>query len=153
MHRRFFLTTLAALAPLPALAEHGWERYDQAAPVYLVGEVTSIIWADPHPHLELAHRPARLPVDLHLRVPPQKEPVDVAALLRNAAVPVIGGEIWRVELPTLARLALWNVPRPKIKQVISVLGYPGPQLKDTKTVVAEILFIDGKAYPMRSGPA
>ncbi len=75
------------------------------------------------------------------------------ALLQKAVTPTDGGEHWRVELPSLARLSKWNVPRPKIKQVIGVIGYLGPQLKGTPTIRLEILFIDGKPYPMRSDPA
>lgn len=156
MQRRSFFTALATLSPVPlALAEHGWETYDLAKPLYLEGEVTTIIWADPHSHLELLHRSGvTVPADLLQRpIPKQRENVDTAALLRNARVPPAGREIWRVELPSLALLSKWDVRRPKIQQVIGVVGYPGPQLLDTPTVRAEILFIGGKAYPMRSDPA
>lgn len=125
-------------------------------PLYLEGEVTTIIWADPHAHLELLHRPSSSGVPPHIRqlsVPKQKENVDVKTLLQKAVSPAEGNEHWRVELPSLARLSKWNVPRPKIQQVIGVIGYLGPQLKGTPTIQIEILFIDGNPYPMRSDPA
>lgn len=156
MNRRSLLAALASLPAASALAEHGWEPYEMVRPFFLEGRVTTIIWADPHAYLELLHQPRRsgIPADLRARaVPKQKEKVDVAALLDRAVVPAQSGEIWRVELPSLARLSKWGLPRPKIKQVISVIGYIGPQLQDTKTVRAEILFMDAKAYPLRSDPA
>lgn len=125
-------------------------------PLYLEGRVIKIIWADPHAHMEMLHQPssAVVPADLRRRpVPRQKENVDVGALLEKAAVPAVSGEIWRVELPSLARLSKWDVPRPKIKQLVSLIGYLGPQLLDTKTIRAEVFFVDGKAYPLRSDPA
>lgn len=156
MNRRSLLAALTSFSVAPVLAEHGWEPFEGVRPLYLEGRVTTIIWADPHSHLELLHQPRSLtvPADLRQRpAPGQKENVDVAALLQKAAVPAVSGEIWRVELPSLVRLSEWDVPRPKIKQVVSLLGYLGPQLLDTKTIRAEVFFVDGKAYPMRSGPA
>lgn len=155
MNRRSLLAALASFPTASALAEHGWESYDTVRPLYLEGPVTTIIWADPHAHLEMLHRPssAVVPADLRRRpVPRQKENVDVGALLEIAAAPAVSG-VWRVELPSLARLSKWDVPRPKIKQVVSLLGYLGPQLLDTKTIRAEVFFVDGKAYPLRSDPA
>ena len=61
--------------------------------------------------------------------------------------------LWYVSLPTLARLSVWGVPRPHIKQVIGLVGYPGPPVTGTPAVKAEILFIGRRAYPMRSDPA
>lgn len=116
----------------------------------------TIIWADPHTHLELLHQPRGLSVPADLRrlpVPKQKENVDIGALIQKAVVPSVSGEIWRVELPSLARISKWKVPRPKIKQVVGLIGYLGPQLLDTKTVRVEVLFVNGEAYPMRSDPA
>jgi hypothetical protein len=80
MDRRTFLATMSTLLPpAAARAHHGWEPYDWMRPLYVEGEVTVVTWADPHPHLELLHRPgAILPRSLQARsLPPQKEPVDL----------------------------------------------------------------------------
>ena len=77
----------------------------------------------------------------------------MATLLSKAVVATRSGEVWRVELPTLARLSAWKMPRPKIEQVLGVIGFPGPALAGTPTVRAEFLFIEGRAFPMRSDPA
>lgn len=146
---------LPGLAAGRGWAHHAWEPYDSAAPLYLEGPVLNIIWADPHPHLEIAHRPGTaLPRDFaRRRIPPQQEPVDVEALLRKATVPVGEDRIWQVQLPSLARLSAWGVQRPKIDDVIGVLGLRGPPVTNSPTVRAEILFIGDRAYPMRSDPA
>lgn len=54
---------------------------------------------------------------------------------------------------SLARVSAWNLRRPKIKQVIGVIGFAGPPVTGTPTLRAEILFIGDRAYPMRSDPA
>lgn len=59
---------------------------------------------------------------------------------------------WRIELPTLARLSKWDLPRPKIDPLIGVVGHPGPPVTGTPTLQAEVLFIGGRAYPLRSVP-
>ena len=154
IHRRAFLLALGT-APLSVRAEHAWQPTPGAAPLYLEGAVTTIIWADPHPHLELAHRAEmRIPADLLQRtIPRQRDTVDIGALLSRVVVPPRGGEIWRVDLPTLARISAWNMPRPKIGDVIGVVGLPGPPMADTPTVRAEIIFLARRAFPMRSDPA
>lgn len=154
--RRKFVFAAATLPTARAYAGHGWEPYDLARPLYLEGEVTSIIWADPHPHLELLHRAGQpLPAGFtSRRIPSQRERVDTARILSATVVaPASAGRFWRVELPTLARLSVWDVRRPRIKDVIGVVGYPGPLVTGTPTLRAEILFIGDKAYPMRSDPA
>ncbi|WP_119154655.1 DUF6152 family protein [Caldimonas tepidiphila] len=155
MHRRSVLAAVAALCSSRAWAEHGWEAYDTTRPLYLEGEVATLLWSDPHAYLELAPDPgARVPADLRQRlVPRQKEQVDTAALLAKAALPTQSSRIWRVELASLARLSVWDVPRPKIKDRIGVIGHAGPPVRETPTLRAEILFIGGKAYPLRSDPA
>lgn len=155
MHRRSALVALAAICSSRSWAEHGWEAYDLARPLYLEGEVSTLLWSDPHAYLELVpDSGAKVPPDLRRRiVPRQKEKVDTAALLARAAVPVLGSRIWRVELASLARLSVWDVPRPKIKDHLGVVGYAGPPVGETPTLRAEILFIGDKAYPLRSDPA
>lgn len=156
MKRRSLLLAAGALPVAGLRAEHGWEAYDLARPLYLEGEVAVILWSDPHPHLELLHRQdARLPHDLLLRrIPRQRDPIDLVAVLARAVVPPAANDRrWRVDLPTLARLSKWGLPRPKIKQVIGVIGYPGPPVTGTSTLRAEVLFIGDRAYPLRSDPA
>jgi hypothetical protein len=156
MRRRSLLIALAAAPAGFVRAHHGWEPFDPALALYLEGPVTQIIWADPHPHLELLHRPeVMLPGDLRDRaIPPQRETVDTAQLLARARVaPAFSGRFWRVDLPSLARLNKWDVRRPKVEQVIGVIGFAGPETTATPTLRAEILFIGDKAYPMRSDPA
>lgn len=154
MQRRAFLLVLGA-GPLGLRAEHAWQPTPGAPPVYLEGVVTTIIWADPHPHLEMLHRAeTRIPAELRKRrIPRQKDPVDIAELLARVVLPPGGGEVWRVDLPTLARLTKWDLPRPKIGDVIGVVGLQGPPMKDTPTVRAEILFLAKRAFPLRSDPA
>lgn len=94
-----------------------------------------------------------LPPDLDSRpMQPHKPPVDVRALLSQAALPHVGG-LWYVALPTLARLTLWDVPRPHIGQRIGVLGEPRPPARGTPALTATILFIGGRGYPLQSEPA
>lgn len=154
MYRRTFVLALAAAAPLTGQAEHFWAPTPGAPPLYLEGAVTMIIWAEPHPHLEILHRAeTRIPGDLRRRkIPPQKDAGDTAALLSRVVVPPQGGEIWRVDLPTLARITAWGMPRPKIGDVIGVVGLPGPPMADTPTIRAEIIFLAKRAFPMRSDP-
>lgn len=158
MQRRHLLMAAPGLALASAGLHAGQARNTPPGageqPLYLEGPVTTLLWA-PQPHLELAQIPnATLPADLARRkIPRQKDPVDVGALLQAARVPGAEDRIWRVELPPINRLEAWNVPRPKIDQVVSVLGWRVPAVAGTPTLRAEILFIDGRAYPLRSDPA
>lgn len=156
MRRRDILGWAAALSGLDrARAEHGWKPYDGVPPVYLEGPVVVLTWADPHPHLELLHRAeTRLPYDLRSRViPRQKEPRDTAELLALATLPVNADGRWRVDLPTLARLSIWGVARPRIGEPLGVIGYPGPPVTGTPSLEAALLFVGDKVYPLRSDPA
>lgn len=154
MQRRAFIVSLGA-APLALRAEHAWQPTPGAPPVYLEGAVTTIIWADPHAHLEMLHRAeARIPAELRQRkIPLTKDQLEIDALLSRVVLPPHGGEVWRVDLPTLARITAWDMPRPKIGDVIGVIGLPGPPMTGTPTVRAEIVFLAKRAFPMRSDPA
>lgn len=155
MQRRQICGLAAALWAPRLWANHGWAPFDKAQPLYLEGPVAVILWSDPHPHLELLHRPdTRLPADLaQRRMPRQKERFDTAALLREARLPASSERRWRVELPSMPRLQAWGMERPKIDQVIGVVGLPGPPVTGTPTLRAEVLFIGDKAYPVLSDPA
>jgi hypothetical protein len=156
MTRRRSLLVLAASSwAARAWAHHGWDAYDTRQPLYIEGPVTTLMWADPHPHLELLHRPGyALPMDLADRdIPAQRAPFDARAVLRRAVVPAGSEARWRVDLPELNRLIAWDLARPKIGMRLGVVGYAGPPVTGTPTMVAEILFIGERAYPMRSDPA
>lgn len=130
--------------------------YDPGRPLYIEGPVVFLLWAEPQPHLELLHRiGTAVPADLAQRpVPRQKDALDTAALLARAALPLSREDRrWQVNLPGMARLSAWNVPRPRIDEVIAVVGFPGPPATGTPTLRPEILFMGGRAYPMRADPA
>lgn len=154
MYRRTALAALALLFSPPLWAEHGWEAYDTTRPLYLEGRVASLLWGEPHARLELApDAGARVPADLGARLV-QRGPGDAgtAARLVKAAVPVLGDRIWQVQLPSLAELSVWGVPRPQIKERIAVIGYAGPPQERTPALRAEILVIGDKAYRLGSDP-
>lgn len=155
MNRRSALLTFALAVPWPLRAHHGWSTFDTARPLYLEGVVSTVTWADPHAQLELQLNPSpELPPDLTRRtLPPQQDPIDLKAVLAKVALPVPGDRQWRVFLPSLARLASWDVRRPKVGDAIAVVGYPGPVELGDPAARAEILFIGERAYPLRSDPA
>ena len=75
--RRTVLAAAGALCPLLPLAQVRPLHigpWDESRPIYLEGEVTVIMWSEPHPHLEIIHDGLRgLPPDLARRpVPKQK---------------------------------------------------------------------------------
>lgn len=151
MNRRELGATALLLLPEHARAHHPWRPYEGAPPLYLEGNVNTLLWNDPHPHLRLVHRPAaRLPTDLRERaVLPHRDPRRTSELLERAVVPLFE-RAWRVELPTLAKLLDWGVQRPKIGDTVGVIGSPGPDVEGTATVHALILFVDGRGYPLAS---
>lgn len=156
MTRRRSLLVLAASSwAAHAWAHHGWDIYDTRRPLYVEGLVVTLTWADPHPRLELLHRPEyALARNLaESDVPAQKEALDVKDILRRAVVPTGPEARWRVDLPELNRLVAWDLKRPKIGMRLGVLGYAGPPVTGTATMAAEVLFIGERAYPMRSDPA
>jgi len=154
MDRRHF--TLAALA-LPALARahHGWSSFDQDRPVYVEGRVVRARWQNPHAEL-IVEPPAglKLPADLAQRtLPAQTAPVDGKALLARAVVPTRRDRQWEIELAPLTRMESWKVAEIKAGAQVAVLGFTFKEEKGAPIVRAEYLFVDGKAYGLRSGPA
>lgn len=149
MNRRELAGIGLLLAAGQARAHHAWRPFEGAPPLYLEGHVNTLLWNDPHPHLRLVHRPdARLPTDLRNReVLPHKETRRMEALIDRAVVPVFE-RAWRVELPTLAKLLEWGVQRPKMGNTLGVLGLPGPDVQDTATLQALILFVGKRGYPL-----
>lgn len=159
MDRRDFLRVGAALGgagwPAWAWAHHGWSSFDQDRPVYLEGRVVEVRWRNPHAELVL-EVPAdlRLPGDLARReLPRQSAPVDGAALLARAVLPVRKDMRWEIELAPLSRLSQWQMPQVPVGARVSVLGFTFKDEKGAALLRAEYIFLDGKAYGLRSSPA
>ena len=153
MDRRTCL--LAALSlPFAARAHHGWSSFDQDRPLFLEGRVVSVKWQNPHAELMLELPPDyRLPPDLANRpVPAQSATVDGKALLAKARVPRRKDRRWEIELAPLTRLDAWKLDAVKPGATIGVLGYTFKEEKGGAVLRAEYLYVDGKAYGLRSSP-
>ena len=145
----------AALAwPLAARAHHGWSSFDQSKPLFLQGRVVSVKWQNPHAELILELPPDyRLPADLASReVPAQSAPVDGPVLLARAAAPARKDRRWEIELAPLTRMEAWKVAPVKVGSTVGVLGYALEGEKGEAVLRAEYLYVDGKAYGLRSSP-
>lgn len=154
LHRRHLLLAVAAV-PCAATAHHGWSSFDADRPIYLEGTVRSVRWQNPHAELQL-ELPAdlKLPADLAQRtVPPQTAPVDGKALLAKAVLPRRKDRQWEIELAPLTRMQAWQVQEIKPGAAVSVVGFTLREEKGDAVLRAEYLFVDGKAYGLRSGPA
>lgn len=159
MQRRDVLR-VALIVPMAGLggqasAHHGWSSFDQDRPLYLEGTVTKAVWQNPHVELELELPTAlRLPPGLTQRVlPTQSAPVDGKALLAKTVLPTRTDKRWEIELAPLTRLQAWNVAEIKPGTKLSVVGFAFAGEKGDAILRAEYLFVDGKAYGLRSGPA
>ncbi|MEP6824518.1 MAG: DUF6152 family protein [Ramlibacter sp.] len=147
-------TALAGFS-LPSRAHHGWSSFDQDRPIYLEGRVIKVKWQNPHAELELAV-PAdlKVPADLGARaLPPQSAPVDGKAVLAKAVVPNRKDKTWEIELAPLTRMEAWKVAPVKPGTSLSVVGFIFKEEKGEAVLRVEYLFVDGKAYGLRSGPA
>ena len=154
LQRRDLLVFAAAL-PLGARAHHGWSSFDPERPIYLEGTVRKVRWQNPHAELEL-ELPAglKLPADLAQRaVPAQTSPVDGKALLAKTVLPTRKDRRWEIELAPLTRMQAWQVQEIKPGTAVSVVGFTLREEKGDAMLRAEYLFVDGKAYALRSGPA
>jgi hypothetical protein len=154
LQRRHLLVFAAAL-PLGARAHHGWSSFDPERPIYLEGTVRKVRWQNPHAELEL-ELPAglKLPADLAQRaVPAQTSPVDGKALLAKTVLPTRKDRMWEIELAPLTRMQAWQVQEIKPGTAVSVVGFTLREEKGEAVLRAEYLFVDGKAYALRSGPA
>ena len=155
MLKRRTVLIASAVTPLGALAHHGWSSFDQDRPIYLEGKVTKAKWRNPHAELEL-EVPAglKVPADLAQRaVPAQSAPVDGKALLAKAVVPARKDRKWEIELAPLTRMEAWKVAEIKPGAMISLVGFTLKGEKGDAVVRVEYLFVDGKAYGLRSSPA
>lgn len=154
LKRRHLLVVAAAL-PLGARAHHGWSSFDPERPIYLEGTVRKVRWQNPHAELEL-ELPAglKLPANLAQRaVPAQSSPVDGKALLAKTVLPTRKDRVWQIELAPLTRMQAWQVKEIKPGTVVSMVGFTLREEKGEAVLRAEYLFVDGKAYALRSGPA
>lgn len=150
----FVACSSVGLTPL-ATAHHGWSGFDQDRPIYLEGRVVKSVWQNPHAELEIELPPMlQLPAGLAQRaLPAQTAPVDGKALLARAVLPTRKDRRWEIELAPLTRLQAWNVAEIKVGSQVAVLGFAFAGEKGDAVLRAEYLFVDGKAYGLRSSPA
>lgn len=157
MQRRLFLATGAStlVLALPSRAHHGWSSFDADRPIYLEGRAAKVAWRNPHAEIELElSAPLRLPADLARRqVPAQSAGIDGAAILAKTTLPTRADKRWELELAPLTRMQAWQVAEIKPGAQLSVVGYTFSGEKGEAVLRVEYLFVDGKAYGLRSSPA
>jgi hypothetical protein len=152
---RRHLLLAASAWPLGALAHHGWSSFDPDRPIYLEGTARKVRWQNPHAELSLELAASlKLPPDLAQRpVPAQTAPVDGRALLAKAVLPTRKDRLWEVELAPLTRMQAWQVQEVRPGALVSVVGFTLREEKGDPVLRAEYLYVDGKAYGLRSSPA
>jgi hypothetical protein len=157
MQRRLIVLAGASSFVLPAVvrAHHGWSSFDADRPLYLEGRVATVAWRNPHVELELdVASPLKLPADLAKRsVPAQSAQVDGPAILAKTGLPKRSDKRWELELAPLTRMEAWKVAEIKPGTPLSVVGYTFAGEKGEAILRVEYLFVDGKAYGLRSSPA
>jgi hypothetical protein len=148
-------TASTAVVMLPAWAHHGWSSFDQDRPLYLEGRVVSARWQNPHAELMIEVSPdLKVPADLAKRpLPVQSAPVDGPGLLAKATVPRRNDRQWELELAPLTRMEAWKVQEIKPGTRVSAVGFTSKDEKGDAVMRVEYLFVDGKAYGLRSSPA
>lgn len=153
--RPFLFLAAAALPATRALAHHGWSSFDQSKPIYLAGKIAKVAWRNPHVEAELdVDADLKLPADLKGRqLPAQSAPVDGPQLLAAAAVPRRKDKRWEIEFAPLTRMQAWSVPEIKTGDALQVLGFTFPNEQGAAILRAEFLWLNGKAYGLRSSPA
>ncbi len=159
MQRRHLVATTLALPllhlPRLVFAHHGWSSFDQERPIYLEGKVVKAKWSNPHAELEIELPAAlTLPADLAGRaLPAQAAPVDGKALLAKTVAPTRKDRKWELELAPLTRMSAWNVAEIKPGAQVAAVGFTLKDEKGEAVMRVEYLFIAGKTYALRSGPA
>ena len=155
MKRRDILGAALVLPAFATRAHHGWSSFDQDRPIYLEGKVTAVRWQNPHAELDIELPAAlRLPADLASRaVPAQSAPVDGKALLARAQLPTRKDRKWEIELAPLTRMDAWKVEPIRVGATIALLGFTLKGERGEAVLRADYLFVDGKTYALRSGPA
>jgi len=151
MQRRVFLV---AAVSTPVLAHHGWSSFDADRPLYLEGRATKVVWSNPHAEIDLEVAvPLKLPAGLAKRpVPAQSAGIDGPAILAKTTLPKRTDTRWELELAPLTRLQAWQVAEIKPGTPLSVVGYTFSGEKGEAIMRVEYLFVDGKAYGLRSSP-
>ena len=159
MQRRSFVAAIAGagtagLVPA-ARAHHGWSSFDQDRPVYLEGTAEKVSWGNPHAEVRLrVPGTLALPADLKTRaVPKQSAGLDGARILGAASLPRRKDAVWDVELAPISRMQAWQVAEIKAGQPLAVVGYTFTNEQGAAVLRVEYLFVDGKAYGLRSSPA
>ena len=157
MRRRRIVIAAVSLplaTPL-AFAHHGWSSFDQDRPIYLEGTVSRARWQNPHVELLIDVPPGlKVPADLAKRtLPAQSAPVDGPGLLARATVPRRTDRQWELELAPLTRMEAWKVAEIKPGTALSAVGFTSKEEKGEAVLRVEYLFVDGKAYGLRSSPA
>ena len=79
--------------------------------------------------------------------------MDGKALLAKTVLPTRKDRRWEVELAPLTRMQAWQVQEIKPGTAVSVVGFTLREEKGDAVLRAEYLFVDGKAYGLRSSPA
>ena len=157
-NRRQVVGGLAALAlsshPV-AWAHHGWSSFNQDQPLYLEGFARQVRWRNPHAEFMLEPDPGiQLPPDLARRsVPAQSAPVDAAQVLARSSLPARQAARWEIELAPLFRMSQWQVPEIREGERVAVVGFGLREQGATPLLRAEFLFLQTRAFPMRSSPA
>jgi hypothetical protein len=156
MQRRPFLVAgVGGIVVPPVRAHHGWSNFDADRPLYLEGRAGKVSWRNPHAEIELElASPLKLPPDLAKRsVPAQTAQVDGPAILAKTVLPTRTDKRWELELAPITRMQAWQVAEIKPGTPMSVVGYTFPAEKGEAVLRVEYLFVDGKAYALRSSPA
>jgi Family of unknown function (DUF6152) len=156
MLKRRSIILAGASLPLvnTAFAHHGWSSFDQERPVYLEGKAKKVAWKNPHAELQLEiSKDLKLPADLASRiVPAQSAGIDGKALLSKAVVPKRNDALWEIELAPLTRMQAWSVPEIAVGANVAVLGFTFKDEKGEAILRVEYLWLQGKAYSLRSSP-
>jgi hypothetical protein len=156
MLKRRSIILAGASLPLvnTAFAHHGWSSFDQERPVYLEGKAKKVAWKNPHAELQLEiSKDLKLPADLASRiVPAQSAGIDGKALLSKAVVPKRNDALWEIELAPLTRMQAWSVPEIAVGASVAVLGFTFKDEKGEAILRVEYLWLQGKAYSLRSSP-
>jgi hypothetical protein len=156
MLKRRSIILAGASLPLvnTAFAHHGWSSFDQDRPVYLEGKAKKVAWKNPHAELQLEiSKDLKLPADITSRiVPAQSAGIDGKALLSKAVLPKRNDAVWEIELAPLTRMQAWSVPEISVGTSVAVLGFTFKDEKGEAILRVEYLWLQGKAYSLRSSP-
>lgn len=122
-------------------------------PVYLEGVVRSTSWDDPRAEIVVdVAADVTLPGDLPRRHVPDAAVTTDATMLSRAALPKDAPGPWAIDLAPPAHFEAWGWHGPiRVGQAVEVVGYPSTP--DARRVRAEVVFVQGRAIPMRSAAA